>query len=708
MFNLEFAYPAWYILPCLLAGTGLALLLYFKDKTFSQLTHAKTLNAALTILRAVLLSILFILLLSPLLKIIHSETEKPLIVILKDGSESLPLMLSKENITTYNQSLDALAANLNKDYEVQVLKFGADVSASGLDSFNEKATDISNALTYVYENNRSRNLGAIILSSDGIYNKGSNPLYLPQLSSVPLFTIPVGDTTVKRDVALSKINVNSVVYLGNNFNMQIIGKATACAASTTTLTVSLVADGGEKKLFEKNIVITNNAFTFSQEVTLSASHSGVNHYRVRLSEVENEITALNNVADVFVEVREAKDKILIMADAPHPDIAALILSLQELKNYEPEVRYQPDYPQNINEFKLVVLHQLPSGDNYFIPFFNKLKEKKIPLLFILGNETIVGTFNTIQNAVKLNNSNSNLNNAQPVFNKDFSLFTLSDNTKERLSAFPPLITLFAEYKMSPATIPFLWQKIGNVQTSYPLIAFEQGLQGNTGIISGEGIWRWRLYDYQKNKNHDAFNEIMQKCIQFLISRADSKPFRVYVQNESGNSNTRIFGENEPVFFNAELYNDAAELVNTPDVKLNINDNNGKTFSFLFNKTNNAYTLNSGSFTAGSYQWKATTTFNNRNLTESGSFRVSPVQLESINLTADYNLLYQLAENSGGAMFSLSQTQEILSRLNTSETIKPVIYTVNQSESVINLKWLFAVLLSLLSLEWFLRKYNGGY
>ncbi|MFN9496319.1 MAG: hypothetical protein ACK570_09145 [Bacteroidota bacterium] len=708
MLELELSYPNWYIILCIIAGTGLSLLLYFRDQTFSEVKYSRLLNRCLLMCRAILLSILFILLLSPLLKIIRSETEKPLVVILKDGSQSLPLILSAEEINKYHNTLRNLAEALSKDYEVQTLKFGSTVQSTNTDSLTETATDLSEALTYVFDNNRSRNLGAIIIASDGIYNKGSNPLYLPQLSTVPVFTIPVGDTSVKRDVTITKVNCNPVVYLGNNLTMQIFGKALSCSASSTTLTVTQLIDGKEKKLFEKNIVITNNQFPITQEVILLADRSGVNHYRVRLSEVDNEITTVNNVKDVFVEVQQAKDQILIMADGPHPDLAALNLTLQEIKNYEAEVHFQPDYPSDITDYKLVIFHQLPTGDSYFNTFIAKLRDRKIPHLFIMGSETVVGAINNAQNIFRINGSNAKLNTVLASFNKDFALFTLSDRTKDQINMFPPLQTLFGDYRLGATGISMLTQKIGNVATSYPLMAFASGLQSNSGIIAGEGIWRWRLYDYQKNKNHDAFNELIRRCIQYLVSRSSNKPFRVYVQNESGNDNIRVFGENEPVTFNAELYNESGELVNIPDVKLSVKSKDGKDYDFQFNKTYNAYSINTGSFINGDYTWSATTTFNNRNLSESGTFRISPIQLESINLTADDNLMYQLAANSGGAMFPLDRSEEIINLIKSNDTIKPVIYSINKTESVINLKWLFALLLLLLSAEWFLRKYNGSY
>jgi hypothetical protein len=71
-------------------------------------------------------------------------------------------------------------------------------------------------------------------------------------------------------------------------------------------------------------------------------------------------------------------------------------------------------------------------------------------------------------------------------------------------------------------------------------------------------------------------------------------------------------------------------------------------------------------------------------------------------------MFQLAANSGGAMFPLDRSEEIINLIKSNDTIKPVIYSINKTESVINLKWLFALLLLLLSAEWFLRKYNGSY
>jgi hypothetical protein len=42
------------------------------------------------------------------------------------------------------------------------------------------------------------------------------------------------------------------------------------------------------------------------------------------------------------------------------------------------------------------------------------------------------------------------------------------------------------------------------------------------------------------------------------------------------------------------------------------------------------------------------------------------------------------------------------------TVKPVLYQTTKTEPLIHLKWIFGLLAVLLGLEWFLRRYFGGY
>jgi len=157
-----------------------------------------------------------------------------------------------------------------------------------------------------------------------------------------------------------------------------------------------------------------------------------------------------------------------------------------------------------------------------------------------------------------------------------------------------------------------------------------------------------------------------------------------------------------------LYNSAYELINEPDVDITITNEEGKSFDFLFSKTKKAYTLNAGSFTKGSYQFQAKTSLNNRTYKQYGQFNVAPLQLEQLQTRANHQLLYQIAKNNSGELFYPDQFKSLKDSIRQQENIRPISHIEYTTESFINLKWIFFLLLMFVSAEWFLRKWVGGY
>jgi hypothetical protein len=88
--------------------------------------------------------------------------------------------------------------------------------------------------------------------------------------------------------------------------------------------------------------------------------------------------------------------------------------------------------------------------------------------------------------------------------------------------------------------------------------------------------------------------------------------------------------------------------------------------------------------------------------------VSPVRLETINTTADHRLLNQLAVQTGGTMVYPDNMTSLTEQIRNSAAAKPVMRQITRTQSIIHLKWIFGVILLMLSIEWFIRKYTGGY
>ena len=222
------------------------------------------------------------------------------------------------------------------------------------------------------------------------------------------------------------------------------------------------------------------------------------------------------------------------------------------------------------------------------------------------------------------------------------------------------------------------------------------------VLCAEGLWKWRLFDYLQNKNHDLFDLLLSKTFQYLTLKEDKRKFRVSL-------NKNIFNENELIFFDAELYNESYELINEPDVSLTIRNEKGDDFKFTFNKNNSrSYTLSAGYFPVGNYAFNAEVMSSGQQLTYDGQFSVQPIQLEIYETTADHRLLHLLSEKYGGEMIYPDQLTSISGLIKEKGSILPVIYETTKTRSIINLKWIFFLLIGLLSLEWFLRRYFGTY
>ncbi|MCB9292836.1 MAG: VWA domain-containing protein [Lewinellaceae bacterium] len=699
MDNITFQYPSWYILLCLLLGLAYAVFLYYRDKNLRE--QSPFLNWALGGARFLSVTLIAMLLLSPLLKHIIRDVKKPVIVLAQDVSESAAQGWTEAERNAYQESLQQLAGQLAGDFELKEYSFGSHVR-EGIDfTFPDKLSNLSDALSTVYDLYSNQNLGAVILATDGIYNEGSNPLYTSTQLGAPVFTIALGDTTQRRDLVTKRVFHNRIAYLGDKFSVQADLSAENAAGVKSRLSVYKV-EGDRLRLLQQNPVdINSNDFFETRELVLEAASAGVQRYRVALEEVPGEASTANNSKDIFVDVLDARQKILILANSPHPDITALRQALSSNKNYEISTAYAGGLKEGVATFDFIILHQLPSRSNDAAGLLNSIRQANIPHLFVVGSQSNLARLNQVQSLASVRAGGDNVNEVQGRVNNGFAFFKLSERLADNIANFPPLLAPFGEYALSGNGQALLYQRIGKVDTRYPLLVLGEEDEAKTGILFGEGIWKWRLFDYLQHQNHEIFNELATKTVQYLSLKEDKRRFRASLSKN-------IFNENESIFFDAELYNESFELVNEPDARLSITDSEGKEYNFTFNRSGDAYRLDAGILPVGDYRFQATTNYNGENFTYSGQFSVQPIQLESYETTADHGLLRLLSEKYGGQLVYPSEAASIADMIRQRETVRPIIYETSRTQPLINLKWLFFALLGLLTLEWFFRRYFGGY
>jgi len=695
MSNISFSYPQWYIILCILLGVGYAVILYTRAGTFKEY---KWLHWVLGVARAVLVTLLAMLLLSPQIKSLLTETKKPIIVLAQDNSESILANMSEQEVSEYKENFQNLQQNLEQDYQVQTYSFGSEVREKMDFTFTDKVSNVSEMLNTVYDQYSNQNLGAMILATDGIYNEGSNPIYAGTKLAAPIYTVALGDTTPQKDVYIKRVFHNKIAYLGDKFSIQVDIASQNCAGSNTSLVVKKVG-GGAAQTFP--IKIDKNNYFTTKEVILNADQSGVQRYLVSVNKLDGEVSTVNNNKEIFIDVLDARQKILILADSPHPDLSAIKSSMEKNKNYEVEIKDATSTSINIPAYDFVILHQLPSVKYPINTVLSAIKNNKKPTLFVVGSQSDINKFNGSQSLLQITGSTSNTNDVQATFASNFSLYKIDAMLENALPKFSPLSAPFGEYKEGPNTSVLAYQKIGKVDTKYPLILFGENNGAKSGVIAAENIWKWKLFDFLENKNHNVFEELLSKCIQYLSLKEDKRKFRVSLDKN-------IFNENEQLIFDAELYNQSYELINEPDASISIKDEQGKEYNFTFDKSGNAYRLNVGLLNVGNYKYTAKTFTNGENLTYNGQFSVRPIQLELFETTADHSLLKLLSDKYGGSMVSPTSITSLSQVIKDKGNAKPVIYESTKTRSIINIRWILALLIGLLVFEWFMRRYFGSY
>lgn len=674
----------WWILVCLLAGLLYAWLLYgYPNRLWTKATRY-----LLFAIRFIAVSLLCALLLEPYLRQITQYTEDPAFAIVVDNS------LSMQATGTSADSLESVVrkveATLQEKGAVSII---SNTNAADSLNFTTESSDLGKLLTEVRNAYENKNLAGIVLLSDGLFNQGINPEYIP--IPYPIYSIGAGDTTQQHDIILKNLYFNKIAYQGNKFTVEAEVLQQGLAPVNATLQV--LHKG--KIIQQKQLQFKANQALVTDKVILEAAEAGFQQYTFRISEVNGEYTTKNNVQTAYIEVIEGRQKILIAAASPHPDIAALRQAIERNQNYQTELVF-PTLNQKPKEdrYDAIIFHGLPSRKTPNIAEYTQLSPGQ---LFIWTSSTYLTGFNQSQEVVNLSQQGQQTDQVFPALNNQFKLFTLPEEAERTLEDYPPTTVAYGDVQNNGQAL--LFQRIGRIVTDKPLLAINLKDDKRQAVLLNEGIWQWRIREAASETDQPyapVLDDLLQKTIQLLATRKQDQEFKVYpTKNEAL--------RNEGIIFETELYNQLYEPVYGQNIKLQIKDDAEKIQNFSYVNSSNGSRYEVNDLAPGIYSYSASTKLDNKTLTSGGTFTILDQQLELLDLTANHSLLKKLSEQSGGDFYSLANTNDLLKQLTKLET-KQAILSNEEYKNVLELEWILVLILLLLTIEWFTRKYNGGY
>jgi hypothetical protein len=228
--------------------------------------------------------------------------------------------------------------------------------------------------------------------------------------------------------------------------------------------------------------------------------------------------------------------VLLLAAAPHPDVKALRAIIEKNQNYELDVRTLTgtDGPPTIDKtYDLIILHQIPDNSGAGTAAMQRLlAQNTTPVLFVLGNQSSMGPFNTSNPIMQVNAQPGQGDKVTARLNSTFKQINIDPERLEILSKFPPMTAPYGDYKLLPGTEVVLWQQIGSVATNKPLLALNVTGTRKAAVLAGEGLWQWRLEEYALTEKQEVVDELLQKIIQLISVKEDRRKLRVYpIRNE---------------------------------------------------------------------------------------------------------------------------------------------------------------------------------
>ncbi len=689
----------WYVLLCAAAGALYAYVLYTRSVPWGKL-----LNYTLAFGRFVVVTLLCFLLLGPYIKRVENYFEKPVMAFLIDNSRSIALVNDSLNIQKSLANMQALAENLQENgYITEIRSFSPENTYERAQdiSFSEGQSNLSKVLDRTVQRYENQNLAGIVLLTDGIYNQGTSPLY--NTYGTPITTVGIGDSLAKVDINLKTLYANRIAYLDNKFPIQAEIRNQGFASRTT-----------EVQLLYGNKVLATQPLSFAQEedlqkveFTVTAEAKGLQRYVVRVVPLEGEFTTENNTKNLYIDILDSKERILLVAASPHPDIKALRASVEKGKNYQFDV-WLPAFTspeQNAamlkEKYDLIIFYQLPNRRGIDPNLMQALLEKQTSQLFVVGTQSSIPQFNSLLNVSKIQSIGTNFDRVTPVFNNRFERFTFDDDKRNQVSKYPPVVAPFGEYALRADFEVVLQQRVGSIATDKPLLAIGEQQSSKIGILFAEGIWQWRLQEFALNQNHDAFDDLIGKVVQYLSSKEDKRKFRVYPSNTE-------YSDFETVFFETEAYNDLYELVYGQRVSLTLTNEAKEERAYTYTNSRAGFRYAINGLPEGIYRYVATAELGGKIETSSGEFSVRKLEIEAINTQADFNLLRQLSLQNSGTFYFPGDWQQIAQRFAPPNKVPDIIHSQENIVEMIDLPWLLVVVLVLLTAEWVVRKYKGSY
>jgi len=680
----------------ILVSLFLIILSWYAYRKFTSITPLS--RWFLISLRASALILLFLLLLNPYFYSSREMDIPPKIAVFLDNSESIGISKGDYNgLESYQNTLNTISFDNLGNAAINYYSIGEQVASFSPDSLNasEQLTNLSAPVTSLLE--MEREVQAAVFITDGIITYGRNPAISAFNSTIPIYTVAVGDTSRVRDVSVTNVVTNTTGY--TNTQHSIEAEISQTGFPNNTVNVSLETNGDV--LQEQQVTFDADNQVSQIRFDIELTEPGLKQYEINVSPLPEEWTENNNSSVFSIDVLDSKTKILHVAYQIHPDVKAIRSIIERDESNEITTltwlggnNFVEEVPDADEEYDLVIIHGTPSQNRSF-DFLDELSET--PTLHFTLSPQIGVLPQQIRTAQLISTSNRQ---ALPVL-----LHQVLGERDHPILELPEINLLETPYLQSPlrsdvtepqSTVLFNLRYDG-VETDYPAIAIlEIGNIRRTQVLP----WGWFKLAQSTSQSHRNFTvELISHLVAWTSSDPDNRLLRISPQKQT-------FSTAENPFLGASLQNEQERPEENAIIEVELTGPNDQARTFnMENAGNGNYRLDLPRLSEGLYEYTATARKGDRQLdSQNGEFLVSNSSMELTNTIRNDQLLQDIAQNSGGAFFTYNEVTSLRDSLQSADLLQMQSEIVENYFFPVRSYYWFLLVILLLGSEWFLRKY----
>ncbi|MDX1828132.1 MAG: VWA domain-containing protein [Lutibacter sp.] len=648
---------------------------FFKSKNEGKVKYW------LSLLRFLSVFLILIVLINPSINKTSYQLVKPKLFVAVDNSQSIKFNKNDSIVTSLIKQVKN-SKQLNSKFDINYYSFGDKIKVLDSLTFKEKATNLSLPLE-TFSEIAPISKSPIILISDG--NQTAGTLDYTNIKNT-VFPVIVGDTTTFEDIKISNVNVNATTNIDNNFPVELFINYDGKLSVTKKLTIY----NGKKLVFSKEISLTRTDNSKNLLIYLKAAQKGNQYFKATIEPINNEKNKLNNTAYFSTKVIDNPTKIAIISTIKHPDIGALKNAIESKKQFKITLTNNLNKNINISDYQLYILYQ---PDVKFNAIFNKINNLNKNYFIISGLHTNWNYLNKAQNYFTKNDLQKS-EKFECFLNEDYSKFNVKNID---FTNFSPLTSNFGNFKFNQSYQTLLFKKINGIETKQPLLSTLNDGNRKVALLSGEGLWRWRMQSFAKNKTFINFDNFIASLIQYLSGEKTKNSIKVTAKP--------IYNTNEKVEISAIYFNENFEIDTRNKIWLTLFDEHQKQIKKIpFTVNEDQYKVFISNLKSGNYWYVISD--KNQHIYYKNNFKITNFNIEEQFQNSNTKNLAVLAKNTNGKLIYPNELGDLITNLVNNDNYQVIQNKVKINESLINYKWILFLIALFLSVEWFVRKYIG--